>query len=328
MKKFLFKALPWIITVGALYLAFAGVNWQELLSHVRDCDPLLISGVVLLTGLSYLLRAHRWKYFFPTPCLSYLNATRVLILGFFMNNILPARAGELVRAHVGAKLTGQKRTLILATIASERLVDGLTISLMFVGFALGLGNADMSIELLYVAMAFGLVAVGVVAAVAMRKPLFAAAQRLGERLNHRAGYYAVNRFEVFIDGLSPLTKTSRLPGIVFFSILIWFIELGVYYLVTRAYGVDLSVAACVFFLVAVNFSSLIPSAPGAFGVIEFVAKAALVSLGVNGELALAMVITQHLIQYLVVGVPGLFVMLTLQHQIGQLCPHNHENAND
>ena len=325
MKKILVKLIPWVVTLTALYLAFAGANWEELLSHVKKCDPLWIGSAVVLTCISYLARAYRWEYFFPVSRLSYKNAVRVLVLGFFMNNILPARAGELVRAHVGAKVTGEKRTLILATIASERLVDGLAISLMFVGFALGLGDPTMSTELLYVAIAFGVAALGVLAALALRRHLFAAAQRLAARLNHRAGDYAVNRFEMFVEGLSPLTQLNRIPAISLWSAAIWFIELGVYLFVTRAYGVDLSLPACVLFLVAVNFSSLIPAAPGAFGVIEFVTKAVLVSLGVNPELALAMVLTQHIIQYLVVGVPGLFIMLTLQQQLGQLRPVGDDN---
>jgi len=94
--------------------------------------------------------------------------------------------------------------------------------------------------------------------------------------------------------------------------------------VTRAYGVEISLPACVLFLVAVNFSSLIPSAPGAFGVIEFVAKAVLVSIGIRPELALAMVLTQHIIQYLVVGIPGVIIMLTMQKQFGKLRPEEHE----
>jgi hypothetical protein len=52
MKKVLFKTLPWVITVGALYLAFSGVDWQELLSHagvlVSKVDPTVISHLSLL----------------------------------------------------------------------------------------------------------------------------------------------------------------------------------------------------------------------------------------------------------------------------------------
>jgi len=190
MKKVFLHFLPWIITAAALYLAFAGVDWRDLFSHIKACNPFWIISAVTLTCISYLARAYRWKFFFPTKRLSYPEATKILFLGFFMNNILPARAGELVRAHVGAKLSGERRTLLLATIASERLVDGLTISLMFVGFALGLGDPTMSAELLYVAFAFGGAALAVLVTLAWRKYLFTLAQRLSARINHKASNYA------------------------------------------------------------------------------------------------------------------------------------------
>ena len=107
MKRLLVRKLfPWLITLGALYLAFRGVEWDLLWSHVRGADPNLILLAVLLTIVSYWLRAARWPLLFPEVRFPLVSSWKVLVLGFFMNNILPARAGELVRAHLGAKVLG------------------------------------------------------------------------------------------------------------------------------------------------------------------------------------------------------------------------------
>jgi hypothetical protein len=51
-------------------------------------------------------------------------------------------------------------------------------------------------------------------------------------------------------------------------------------------------------------------------VIELVAKNVLLSVGVaSGELALSMVLTQHVIQYAVVGIPGAFLLTTIRSQV-------------
>ena len=71
-------------------------------------------------------------------------------------------------------------------------------------------------------------------------------------------------------------------------------------------------------MVAVNFSSLIPSAPGGIGVIEAVASAALVSIGVPRELALVMVLTQHVIQYIVVCIPGAIMTLSWRARLEKM----------
>ena len=281
---------------------------------------------MLLTILSYFLRSYRWLFLFPERTLSLLNSYKALILGFFMNNILPARTGELVRAHVGARVANQKRTLVLATVASERLADGLMLSLMFLVLGLGSASQDVSKNLLWVAALFGVVAIGVLVTLTLRKPLFALVDKLAARSQHRGTAYAVNRFQIFIDGLSPLFNWSRIPFISIGSLIIWLVELAVYFMIAEAYQQPLSLSQSVLFLVTVNFSSLIPAAPGGIGVIEGIATLVLVSLGVPKEIALSMVISQHLIQYLVVGIPGAYVMFTWKQEIKEVEQPGQEDA--
>lgn len=329
MKKRLLELVPWAITAVALYFGFRGIKWEMLIDELQGASLPLILAAVALTSLSYLARAYRWKYFFEdVDALSYANALKVLILGFFMNNILPARAGELVRAHAGARVAGKKRTLVLATIASERLIDGLTISLIFVCCSLGLARRGTSFKLLYVAVAFGLATLSVLVMLALRHRLFRLLDKTVLRFDVKAYHYAVHRLQIFIDGLAPLAKLHRLPAIAAWSIGIWTVELSVYAVIVRAFDVPLSLGQCVLFLVAVNFSSLIPSAPAGVGVIELVASGVLMSLTVMGpkgqpmmlaeHTAMAMVLTQHVMQFLVVGIPGVIAMQLVKRQIGEI----------
>jgi uncharacterized protein (TIRG00374 family) len=245
-------------------------------------------------------------------------SARVLILGFFMNNILPARTGELVRAHMGAKVTGEKRTLVLASIAIERLTDGLMISALFVFFAIGVADQNLGTNLLYVAAIFGIATIGVIAVLLLRTKIFSLLQRLQKRYQHKTFEYTLDRFQVFINGLLPLCSKEKLPIITLWTIIVWFTELAVFMAVVKAYGASLDISHAVLFMVAVNFSSLVPAAPGGFGVIEAIASAVLVSMGVEKEHALSMVISQHMIQYIVVGIPGLIVMLSWKSTLKEI----------
>lgn len=315
MRSFLKHILPWFITLCALYYAFKGINWSAFYTYLKNADRTILLGAALCTFSSYLLRARRWEYFFPEFIISYTNAVKVLFLGFFMNNALPARAGELVRAHAGARITHTKRTLVLATVFSERLADGLTISALFAIFALGIGEDSLSKDFSYVAIAFSVAAFGVILALVYREVLFKALNILQERSSNRATKYTWNRMMVFLEGLSPLCNPRKLPYIVISSLAVWLIELSVYVLIGRAYGSNLSLSQSVLFLVSVNFSSLIPAAPGGIGVIEAVTVIVLASLGINREHALAMVMTQHIMQYIIVGIPGAWAIINLREQI-------------
>lgn len=312
------KLVPWLITAAALYYALNGVSWAVISGHLDSAKPPWIFLAALLTFSSYLLRARRWQSLFPEPVLDYTNSARVLILGFFMNNILPARTGEFVRAHMAARISGETRTLVLATIASERLADGLTLSLMFVLFSLGIGDAKLAKELLYVAILFACVGLGVVAVLVMRAKVFTLADRMHERFNSKASHYTANRIQVFINGLAPLCSIKRLPLLAGWSLIIWSVELAVYFAVCQAFSTALPYTYYVLFLVSVNFSSLIPAAPGGIGVIEAVVTQVLVSVGIQKELALTMVVLQHVIQYTIVGIPGCLVMFRWKSYLRQL----------
>jgi uncharacterized protein (TIRG00374 family) len=318
VKPYLKKYLPWVITFGALYITFKDLDWSLLLSHVGDANPLYVLGAFVLTIFSYFFRSRRWQDLFPECKMDYPNATAVLVLGFFFNNVLPARAGEFVRAHLGAQVSGQSRALVLATVASERLIDGLTISLFFVLFSFGVGEAGLARNLSYVAIGFAAIALGVLVIIALRSHLQTLTEKILEKRQSEKLEWFTNKAHQFLEGLSPLSSWNRLPLLLLWSAVIWGTELGVFYLVTKAYGADLSIAFTVFMMVAMNFSSLIPAAPGGIGVIEAVGTAALVSLGVPKELALVMVLTQHVIQYIVVGVPGAFLTVTWKKRLEKL----------
>lgn len=330
MKRLFFRIiLPWAITVVALYFAFRDVEWSLLLTHLSSANPLWVLAAVLLTGLSYVLRSFRWPLLFPATKLKFFDSYRVLVLGFFMNNVLPARAGEFVRAHLGGKVTGQQRTLVLATVASERLADGLTLSLMFAIIIMLLGAGPLDPEyaknLSRVADLFVIIAAGVLVVLTFRKRFFALLDKIQARLNHKASSYTLSRLQIFVDGLSPLSSKTRAPAIAAWSIVIWLLELTIYCFCTYVFGVKLPLAAMVLFLVAVNFSSLVPAAPGGFGVIELVAKKVLMSVGVQSdELALCIVLTQHVIQYLVVGVQGGIFLATWSGSLKEIQEVEHE----
>lgn len=310
MKKKALQILPWVITIIALYLAFRGIDWKILLNYLKTGNILWLSLAVVATFLSYIIRSFRWQFFFPTKDITFLNSYKVLILGFFMNNLLPARAGELVRAHLGSKVTNFKRTQVLASIASERLADGLVLSFFFLLVALTTHFSGNSKNLFYVVFLFILAAILIILTLIFKNRIFTYLEKINLKLNKSLITYAIERIKLFIDGLKPMFSRKRFPILSSSSFTVWLVELLAYYLISQAFNAELSFAACVVFLVAINFSSLIPAAPAGIGVIEAVATAILVAIGIEKELALSMVISQHIIQILVIGIQGALIMLT------------------
>lgn len=256
---------------------------------------------------SYLLRAFRWRYFFTDTQPSLFDSYRVLIIGFLMNNVLPARIGELVRAQVGGKVMRRSRAQVLGTVAGERLFDGLTISAFF-GVLYPLtshAHSSQSSGIYLVAYGFVGAFLLLIVTLVFWRHIFKILTKLQTTFaKGAAAEYALVRLGRFIDGFRSLRSPKRLAMLTFLSLGVWLIELMVYFQVASAFQMQMPIGALSLFLAVVNFSSLIPAAPGGLGVIEAIATMALVEIGFDRELSLAMVATQHLIQILVVGVPG------------------------
>jgi len=306
---------------AALVWLYSSIEKDQIFAHVRGVRIENLVFAILLTCLSYLLRSWRWPFFFSEPCLSFGNSFRCLIVGFFMNNTLPARMGELVRAHLGGKAAGRSRTTVLATIAGERVVDGLAISVIFAAlFSLGARPQELqqATGLYFVALFFALASAGLVVVIAFRNPIFSLLERLSEKVSGKLSNFTIVRIRRFIEGLEPMLRPVKLLQILAMSFVIWFIELAVYWQVGLAFRQELSIGATSLFLAAVNFSSLIPAAPAGIGVIELFSTAALTKVGVDREAALAMVASQHIIQIAVVGIPGAFLFFS---KLGGKIPH-------
>ena len=226
-----------------------------------------------------------------------------------MNNVLPARAGELVRAHVGARLSRESRSLVLATIVAERVLDGLALSLLLSVASLSIHGATYTRQLQYVGFAFGGISLFLMLFLSQRQIV----ERLLDALEARTSSSSIALFAAksrhFIDGLAPLFCSRRLPVILLWTLSVWLLELSVFWLVSSAFAVHMSAQQAIFFLVSSNFASLIPAAPGGIGIVEAVSSAVLVSLGFDREVSIAMALTQHVIQYAMVGIPGLYLML-------------------
>jgi uncharacterized protein (TIRG00374 family) len=224
-----------------------------------------------------------------------------------MNNVLPARIGELVRCHSLGTRTGQSRTFVLATVAAERLADGLTISAIFgLSFYLSAIPGNKTHYIGIVALLFLGISILTVMGIVYRETIFKIFNKIDQRLNKKGVSFLIAKIIRFISGLEPLLEKQLIVRVDFLSILVWGIEIFAYFLISLAFKETLDFGILTLFLAAVNFSSLIPAAPGGVGVIENFASKALSGAGVNYEAAVAMVVTQHAIQYIAVGIPGLY----------------------
>ena len=310
MKRAVQFAVSLVFGGLVLFAVLRQFHLPEAVSAVRNARPWLLAIGISLMVVAYLLRAARWRIW--EDSLSYSDSLSLILIGFMGNNVLPARFGEILRAHcAAAKLRGDRgRTAALASIAAERVLDGLVLALFgLCGMALVSVNPRLQWSLFLVSLVFAILASLLIASIRSHETIRSFIANMNRRFPGHVTRIARTKAGHFLDGLLPLGSMPRMASAVAMTTLIWTVEIGFYYCVGRAVWNGMSLSLALLFLVAVNFASLIPFTIGGIGTIEVVALSFLVSSGIPRYPALAMILIQHAAQYLFTTVAGGFVYL-------------------
>ena len=288
-----------VVTAGCTYIAVRGVDLDDAGHALANCDLtwLLPAGVVFAVAI--WLRAVRWwTVFVPEKRPPLRQLTRALFIGFFFNNILPARAGEAARIIALHSAAGTPRAEAIGTVVVERLFDVLSLLiLLFASYPL-----LPQVSWLHTAALFGavaLVGLAVLVFVLVRyderavRWLLSPLRRLPgvtERIEHAV-----------VDATRGLTAV-RDPGVALRGMAItlasW-IGLGVsYWILMFSFSLELPVVAGILVTVAINLSLVLPSSPAALGVFEAATVVALRAFDVPQAEALSYALVLHLVNLL------------------------------
>src|SRR6478672_7827681 len=112
------------VSIVALLLVIRGVDLQATANVLRSADFRWIGLGAMFAWGDLAFRGLRWqRLVHPIKAVSYLPMLGYLLIGYLMNNVLPARLGELVRSHYLGDREGISRAAALGTVVVERVVD-------------------------------------------------------------------------------------------------------------------------------------------------------------------------------------------------------------
>ncbi len=312
MKRYIKVSVSIILGGVFLYLALSLFGLRETMKSIHQArSQFLLLGIVLAIS-SYFLRAGRWLIW--EQSLSYWNSFRLILIGFMGNNVLPARLGEVLRAHCTASKTSEERgrTTALASIAAERILDGLMLAIFgLVGIALVPIDRRLQQGLFFVSLAFVGLTFGLILSTRSHERLIRLIAEINRKFPGHVPAYAREKAVQFVDGLLPLRTTARMLLAIFATALVWLLEFASYYCFGLAIWNGMTPKIAIIFVVVVNFASLIPLTVGGIGSIEAAAPLFLVSSGIPSyPVALAMVLLQHGTQYAFTTITGAVLYVT------------------
>ena len=132
MKKARQLFIGLAIAVGALYYTLRNISLDELIASFKEVELVYVLPAFAIIILTFVVRAYRWQILLrPFKQIPVNDIYAPLMIGF-MGNILPARAGEFLRAYLVGKKHGITFAGSLSTIIVERLFDMVCLLILFV----------------------------------------------------------------------------------------------------------------------------------------------------------------------------------------------------
>jgi uncharacterized protein (TIRG00374 family) len=301
-----------------LYLAARGARLDRMADVLRQANYWYMIPCVALTLLAFWIRAMRWRFLLHSiraiPQGTLFSAT---MIGFLANNVLPARLGEIVRAHVVGTKAGISRSAALASIVVERVFDLFTMLALFAVVAV-ISKFPGGLD----TVALIVLAIGVTTLVLLmiwnRHPerfLEILLRFVPERFRSRVERIGAS----FREGLRVFDRASHLLAVGGLSVAMWLSILVVIWLCFRSLSINVpqpdgSLVA----LVAISLVTMIPSAPGFVGTLQGAGTAALAVFGVPKEQGLTFSIVYHATQWAPVNIVGAIYLLREGLSLGQL----------
>ena len=339
----------WIaIGISLLFLGlfFSRIDLRETWEKLGEADYFLLIPAILVYFVAVYFRTLRWRYLLaPVKTLAVVRLYPVVVVGYMANNLLPLRLGEMIRAYYIGEREKISKVSALATIAVERVFDGLTLLffaavvslfLPLIGLLQGLGErAGIPWVLLVLAMSMPFVLIAAFMVVASSSPrwLETLVDRVTERLPGRVGSRVNGLAHLFIDGLAVLQSPRRLLAVCLLSLPVWLLEALMYYLLAFSFDFDqvfsmAEMAGVILLVTAVsNLATAVPAAGGGIGTFEVAAAATLTLLGVEASTAGAYTIVVHTALLVPVTLLGLIYLWIDKISLGQLTRESRAQSN-
>lgn len=121
-----------VAAAGARY-AFASLDWAAFARAARALDARWLALAVAFDIASYIAQGLRWRLLLKRATL--FQTTRAIYAGLFVNEFVPLRPGEALRAWLAARDLNTSLASVVPTLVAERIMDGLCLLLALIAAA-------------------------------------------------------------------------------------------------------------------------------------------------------------------------------------------------
>lgn len=314
MKRGFRMALTVAVGILLLVLAMWGIDPAELRQHISGADTRLLAAGAFLYLVSYFVRSLRWRLILrPVARVSVTEAYSMLMAGYFLNYVIPIRAGEVAKSFFLKRLKGLPIATTLPTVFVDKLLE--MVSIVFVALMVPVLSIEMSgalATLIYALLGLFLAALGLLVLAYRREEattrlLSSAFSWLPARVHTRISAW----LGLFVRGMGIARKNAgALAPLLALTALSVLIDAGYFMLMFKAFSVDVGFLRVLFGYTLLTLSYILPTPPAQIGynelVIGLIFAGGLAGAHIARGQVMAVVVVAHAITGLLITGVGLW----------------------
>ena len=254
-----------LISIVGIYWAFHDFAFDQFIETIKSVRYEYVLFACILIISSVWLRAMRWEYLFKSEDgVETYSLFRYELIGYFGNNVLPLRLGELLRAYILGKRYSLSKSYVFGTIVLERILDTLALILLSIILLFIYPLTNLIKSYIYTGMILS--AILVVLLIILKRMNF---------INSERGFlFTISNF---FQGFKNL-EYNKIPILFILSLFTWSVYWLDVHLIQYAFGFGMTPADSLLLLVVSTLFMSIPSAPGMIGTFHFGVKYVMVDL--------------------------------------------------
>jgi uncharacterized protein (TIRG00374 family) len=278
------------IAIGILVFLASRVDLGRIWHELAGCEKRFVLLGALAHYATYPIRGLRWwlclKHF-PERC----SKAKLVLLVFFYNavdNVVPAKLGDLYGAHLARINCGIRRSTALGSILFLRMVDAWFVLLLASVTAWFLFSTRLPDVVKWALIGGAVIAIGVTLIILS---LFFLRRSLPKWLPEKIR----EMIDAFRGGMWP--RLSETAPIALLTAVIWSLETLFIFFVAFGLGLRLSVMEAVLLTMIPVLATAFPITPSGTGVVELALFGCLRVVGVSSLVAASMTVVVRFVDY-------------------------------
>jgi len=308
--------LGFLISVLLLYFSLKDIQFRDIYTILKNADYRLIFIPTCFILLASLFSSFKWSKIAGNR-VRVKNTFVALIIGLFINNVLPARIGEVVRGYVLSKKEGLSFSFALSTVLIDRLFDLIGLLLITFTFFPKQNLPHQISNAIYLLIILLTVCITVFILFSNKKATHIIVDKLYDI--HRPAFAKIGKriYEIH-ENLARIKSPLTVLYYIFIAFIQWLCMSAALYFVTIIIGLSLNFFYIPFICALLNMGIAVPSSPGYIGVYQFILVYLLAIFDIPKSQGFTTSILFHASWYIPYNIMGFFFLLKEHIKIKEL----------